>query len=269
VSDDRRLRDKLAKLASADGDIGPRRLAPGPDGDLVRRVLDEIDETILARGLTFRADHDSALGMEVANRRLLRLTALPDDLVDDEAAPALLSPIAADDEHALALVAETIHRFAAGRQGLSVETVPLTHPAERGAVGRSAAALAQALGIDLYADPAPEEPSPDPAGGFLPGLATLALALSEIEDGMPSPATGPYPDAVARLSAIRRDAVAGLLAELGAAPQRPGRFLLMQGETHALFVGQDDSSRAVCALLPITRAGAVVALWRATRTTAR
>jgi hypothetical protein len=203
------------------------------------------------------------LALDAANRRLLCLVELPDDISAADDRAALLSPLPQEDETALAAVAGAIRRFADGRRGLSVVAAPLDRALDPGVRGRSASAVAEAIGFTLYDRPAPV-PMPDPAKGFDAGLGRLALAVASVSGDEPSPATGPDANAVGRLSALGREDLAGLLKDLGPGATRPGRFLLLHGAEEALFVARKPSGRAVAALLPGDRAGAVLALWRAT-----
>lgn len=258
MSDDRRLKDKLARLA----DEGDGRPAPG-DAPL-RALMLEIDETILPRRLTFRATDGAGLVIEVANRRLLTFLDLPVDVAGDTDRATLLSPLPPDDDAALAAAADALGRYVRLHGFATVTTAPLDRDLDPSGIGRSAAAIAEALGLDLYAPPV-AVPAPDPARGFAQGLKGMALATARLADGAVAPATGPDADAVRRLSAMGPDSLAALLARLGPAQTRAGRFLLLAGEAEALFLGQIDGAQAVAALVPATHAGAVVALWQATR----
>jgi hypothetical protein len=258
VSDDKRLRDKLDKLAAEDAAGGPRRLRAGPDGSLTRAILEEIDETILPRTLAFRAPDGSTLSLEVANRRLL-------GIARDPAArgelPGLLAP---DDDDALAAVAEALARFADGAGALTVTAGPLARQTGPGGLGRSAAALAQALGLRMYDAPRTVA-VPDPAQGFEAGLARLAHAMAEVTGSDPHAPSGPDAEAVGRLAGLGGDALARIAEGLGPEALRAGHFLLLAAGDEALFLGQKAAGRAVVALLPADHAGAVAALWGATR----
>lgn len=243
MSEEKRLRDKLEKLAAA-AEPGPRRLLAGPDGDLSRAVLAEIDETVLARRLDFRRPDGAVMSLDVSGRRLLAIAALPDARAD------ILVPLGSEADAALAAAAEALRRFAAGAETLTVTSRPLDREMQPGALGRSAATLARALGFALYED----EPVPLPFAG-------IATAVLRIEAGRPGTADGPDPAAVARLSALGADAIAALLAQLGPEADRPGRFLLLRGAEEALFVGQEDPGHAIVVLLPAGAAEAVLAEW--------
>lgn len=252
MSEDKRLRDKLAKLADEEAGAGERRLS----GDLVEAMLEEIDEAILGRTLTFRGEDGAMLALQAANRRLLCVTAVPEGLAVERA--MVLAPLGPEDEAALAAVAGALKAFAAGRREVVVTALPFDQPLDPGMRGRSAAAVAKVLGITLYDRPAPVA-MPDPAQGFDAGFARLALAVAAVSGEDPSPATGPDADAVGRLSRFGTDGIAAILREVEA-----GSFVVLAGGTQAVFAGRKPNGRAVVALLPAERAQAAVALWRAT-----
>jgi hypothetical protein len=252
MSEDKRLRDKLAKLADEEAGAGERRLS----GDLVEAMLEEIDEAILGRTLMFRGEEGAMLALQAANRRLLCVTAVPEGLAVERA--MVLAPLGPEDEAALAAVAGALKAFAAGRREVVVTALPFDQPLDPGMRGRSAAAVAKVLGITLYDRPAPVA-MPDPAQGFDAGFARLALAVAAVSGEDPSPATGPDADAVGRLSRFGTDGIAAILREVEA-----GSFVVLAGGTQAVFAGRKPNGRAVVALLPAERAQAAVALWRAT-----
>ncbi|MCU0853520.1 MAG: hypothetical protein MUF63_01085 [Rhodobacteraceae bacterium] len=252
MSEDKRLRDKLAKLADEEAGAGERRLG----GDLVEAMLEEIDEAILGRTLTFRGEDGAVLALQAANRRLLCVTAVPEGLAVERA--MVLAPLGPEDEAALAAVAGALKAFAAGRREVVVTALPFDQPLDPGMRGRSAAAVAKVLGITLYDRPAPVA-MPDPAQGFDAGFARLALAVAAVSGEDTSPATGPDADAVGRLSRFGTDGIAAILREVEA-----GSFVVLAGGTQAVFAGRKPNGRAVVALLPAERAQAAVALWRAT-----
>lgn len=257
MSDDKRLKDKLARLA----DDGDGRASPGDDP--LRAIVLEIDETILPRRLTFRAADGAELALEAANRRLLSFLDLPADVAGEAERATLLAPLPPDDGAALAAAADALGLFVRRHGPAQVTTGPLDRDLDPSGIGRSASAIAEALGLDLYTPPVPVI-LPDPARGFEAGLAEFALATAILGKDA-APAAGPDAVAVRRLSETGADALDGLLAHLGPVEARAGRFLLLAGGTEALFLGQADAGRAVAALVPATHAGVVVALWQATR----
>jgi hypothetical protein len=256
VSDERRLRDKLEKLAAeGTGDGAARRLEASGERDMLRAILEEVDETMLPRTLIFRADDGAILRLEAANRRLLGVA----DVTRETHGSAMLPLLAPDDDGALATVASVLRSFATGRTGLTVTVAPLARGSGPGNRGRAANAVGAALGLELYRSDARLSTS-DSAQGFDAGLARAALAIMEISGGQPLPAGGSDPSAVARLAKFDREALAPFAEVLG--PAGGGGFLLLMGEVEALFIGEKPSGSTVVALLPAERAGAVAALWQ-------
>jgi hypothetical protein len=77
---DRFLR-AIAALSSASDDMTDRgRRITGKDGSHIASLIGEISETVLHRRLQFQSDADQTLTIEVNERRLLRLSALPDHI---------------------------------------------------------------------------------------------------------------------------------------------------------------------------------------------
>jgi hypothetical protein len=260
VTEDRRLRDKLSKLADEETAAGARRL---DEGDRARAILTEIDETILARRLSFRSGDGGTLVLEVANRRLLGLAEVPEKLVAPEDRAGLLAPLPPDDDDALAAVAAALRGFAASPGALTVSAAPLGRAVGSGSRGRSAAALARTLGIDLYDRPAPPL-ALDPGQGFAAGLARVARAMAAMEAGQPGPASGPDADAVERLGRLAAPAFGALDAELRHGAAEQARFLLLSGAGDALFLARSPTGRAIAAIVSPGHLGALLRLWQAT-----
>jgi hypothetical protein len=252
VSEERRLRDKLAKLGDEDTGTGARRLS----GAVLAAMLEEIDEAILGRTLAFEGEDGAVLALQAANRRLLCVTELPEALAAERA--VVTAPLGPEDEAALAAVAGALKAFAEARREVVVTALPFDRPVDPGMRGRSAAAVAKVLGITLYDRPAPVA-MPDPAQGFDAGLARLAHAVAAVAGTEPAPATGPDAEAVRRLSSMGADRMAALLREV-----EPDGLLLLAGGAQAVFAARRPNGRAVVALLPADSVQAAVALWRAT-----
>ena len=125
-------------------------------------LLCEINETVLARSLRFETDSGACLALDVAGRRVLRLTAATgvDGVAD------LLAAVALQDNH-LDAVVRAVHTLTATAQELRVATAALDRLVEGVSIGLPVARLADALSIDLNA----VEPVPTP-GLPTPGLAT-------------------------------------------------------------------------------------------------
>ena len=140
MTDLRRLEHKIARLAAPDEHIE----ADGRDiGAADRRgrllaIMQEIDETILPRTLTFRNDVAGVLVLEVANRRLLS--------VNDALAPQT----GERGEVLTAELVQVIEAFLASTNELKISASRLGRPIGPDEIGCSSAMLAKEWGIDLY-----------------------------------------------------------------------------------------------------------------------
>ena len=171
MSDGDRLRSKLERLSAPDERAGLfDRMGAG--GDAARIAFCEfIDEIVLAREVTFASPAMGDLVALVSNRRLLRITQLPGGLAADPGVSEALRPGDADQ---IAQVADTLGAFLDAAGPLDVREAPLPARAPAEMLGRSAAALAGAFGVALYAGAAKNEgPDTDAA----PSLDLVSLAL--------------------------------------------------------------------------------------------
>lgn len=158
----------------------PARLAPG-GARIVAEVghpnplaalLREVNETMLARSLTFESSTGSRLTLEVAGRRVLRLTGMS-GLFGGE---ACLAAHALEDEHKDELI-KLMQGVAAPRHELRVMSGPADRGSDGLSVGLPVALLADLCLIELndVAEPEPAPPEPEPK----PEIP----AEDEIEDG--------------------------------------------------------------------------------------
>ncbi len=141
----------------------PARLAPGGarvvaeigHRNPLAAILREVNETILARSLCFESGSGSSLTLEVAGRRVLRLTGAT-GLAGAEsclAAPAL------EDEHKDALI-KLLQALAAPRSELRVMSAPPGRGSDGVSVGLPVALLADLCLIELNDAGEAEEPEP-------------------------------------------------------------------------------------------------------------
>lgn len=109
---------------------------------VLRRILQEVDETILPRSLELRDQAGGTLSLLVSNRRLVELSGVnPDD------APS-------DPDEMATLAAERIERFVGDDREISIRRDRRVRHGAAGHVSCSAAALAAELGMSL--DPPPQ-----------------------------------------------------------------------------------------------------------------
>ncbi|MGL4239213.1 hypothetical protein [Tabrizicola sp.] len=122
-------------------------------------LLREVNETVLGRSLLFETGGGASLTLDVAGRRVLRLTAVS-GLGNAE---ACLGAEALEDEHKDDLI-KLFQALALPRQELRVVSGPMSRGGEGMSVGLPVALLADLLLIELNgigAEPA-QEPEPEP-----------------------------------------------------------------------------------------------------------
>ena len=150
----------------------PARLAPGGarvvaeigHRNPLAAILREVNETILTRSLTFESGSGSSLTLEVAGRRVLRLTGAT-GLAGAE--PCLAAPVL-EDEHKDALI-KLLQALAAPRNEVRVMSAPPARGADGVSVGLPVALLADLCLIELNdageagePEPVAEPPAPEP-----------------------------------------------------------------------------------------------------------
>lgn len=152
----------LARLRSLQADVralsgGARVVAPSQDRNPVAHLLRTANETMLGRSLEFRSASGASLTLDVAGRRILRVTGslgLP-------GAEACLGVEVLEDEHKDDLI-KLLQAVAAPRQELRVISGPIGRGGEEVSVGLPVALLADLLLIELNEiesdEPAPPEP---------------------------------------------------------------------------------------------------------------
>jgi hypothetical protein len=163
----------LARLRSLQADVrvlsgSARIVAQSDDRNPLAQLLRTTNETMLGRSLEFRSSSGASLTLDVAGRRILRMTAalgLP-------GVEACLGAEVLEDEHKDDLI-KLLQALAAPRQELRVISGPIGRGGAEVSVGLPVALLADLLLIELNEiesdDPAPEE----------------AVASAEVEDVVP------------------------------------------------------------------------------------
>ncbi len=191
---------------------GALRVIAGPDtASPLAAILREINETLLGRSLVFSTGSGASLTLDVAGRRVLRVTAAK----GLEAAEACLAAPALDDAN-LADLARLLTGLAGAGPDLRVTTAPLGRT-EGMSVGLPVARLADHLDIDLDSEeraaPAPEaQPKPAEteaavAEGFVAAFITrmgdglaawlIRSATGEVSQGGPEEMVAPLSEFLA------------------------------------------------------------------------
>jgi hypothetical protein len=193
---------------------GARVLAGMSDANPLAALLREINETVLARALMFESSGGSSLTLDVAGRRILRLTAAS----GLQGAEICLAAPTLEDEQKDDLI-KLLQAVAAPRHELRVVSGPMEREIDGVSVGLPVALLADLCLIELNqladADPEPEpppvrraapEPEPEPAKPDLAAPITLP-------DEAP-PKSAPEPEGGAFLGRLARDTGPALMAWL-------------------------------------------------------
>lgn len=167
----------LARLSSLQADIralpgGGRVIAEATDRNPVAQLLRAANETMLGRSLEFVSSAGPALTLDVAGRRVLRLTASH----GLSGAESCLGAEVLEDEHKDDLI-KLLKKLAAPRHELRVVSGPIGRGGEEVSVGLPVALLADLLLIDLN-PVGPEEPLAEAEAEAAPAPDGLAAQLS-------------------------------------------------------------------------------------------
>lgn len=163
----------------------PAQLAPGGArviADIghpnpMAALLREVNETILGRSLRVESSGGSSLTLDIAGRRVLRLS----DATGVSGAERCLAAETLEDEHKDELIL-VMQAVAARRHELRVTSLPLTGGGDGVSVGLPVALLADLLLIDLNETASAEaEPVEEPP-------AAPVVQLSVVRDAVPDPA---------------------------------------------------------------------------------
>lgn len=161
-----RLRALQAESRFASG--ARRILSGGPEAKPLTALLCEVNETILARNLHIETGNGASLAMDVAGRRILRITSATGV---EGSEPCMTAPVL-EDAHRDELC-RLLQRFCQTSPELQVVTGPMTRDGEGMTVGVPVSRLAEHLSIDLNPAEAEQsnamepEPQSDGSGGFL------------------------------------------------------------------------------------------------------
>ena len=159
---------------------GGRIIADPQDRNPLAQLLRAANETVLARSLRFESAAGPSLTLDVAGRRVLRLT----DATGLPGAESCLGAEALEDEHKDDLI-KLLQGVAVPRHELRVVSGPIGRGGEEVSVGLPVALLADLVLIELNdpgQDESPTEAAPPtesaaPVAASVTGLAGLAEAL--------------------------------------------------------------------------------------------
>jgi hypothetical protein len=174
----------LARLRSLQADVlahpaGGRIIAQATDRNPVAQLLRTMNETMLGRSLEFRSTSGASITLDVAGRRVLRLTAS----LGVTGAEACLAAPALEDEHKDDLI-KLMQAVAAPRQELRMISDSIGRGGGEVSVGLPVALLADLLLIELNEIEA-EAPLPEEAAAELPEafeVPTVQLSGKSIRD---------------------------------------------------------------------------------------
>ena len=254
---------------------GRRILAAGSGLGPLAALLREVNETILARSLQFEGGDGAMLALDVAGRRVLRVTAAK----DVPGAEALLAVPVLSDNHKDDLC-RLLQGFCALSPDLQIAAAPVSRSAEGMTVGLPVSRLAEALGVDLNLDePEPEAEAAalmDVPGGFFErftaqmgaGLMAWILRRDAAADPAGDTQAGPE-EMVEHLQSFLDDELEAVLAQLDRVARTPGDPVcavvsadLTQG--HSLLCLRAEGAVLV-GVISGEAAGSVLQAWNAAR----
>lgn len=178
----------LARLRSLQADVralsgGSRVVALATDRNPVAHLLRTANETMLGRSLEFRSSNGASLTLDIAGRRMLRLTACH----GVPGAEACLGAEVLEDEHKDDLI-KLMQAVATPRQELRVISGPIGRGVDQVSVGLPVALLADLLLIELNEieaeEPLPEEGVDAPEAVEAPRLELSGKGIRDFADGV-------------------------------------------------------------------------------------
>jgi hypothetical protein len=131
------LLERIARIAEA-GTIykqGRRVLAEGNPDAILPAMLQEIDETILARKLTFHNDADHIIAVIAKGRRLWQICEISPKSLIPKGANLVSVNLSADDDKAMNALAKLMQKFAKNSKVLSVSIADTGADSDYSAMG--------------------------------------------------------------------------------------------------------------------------------------
>jgi len=246
MSDHKRLRDKVAEILGTDPGATPatRKLQAADPAGLIRAMLQEADETVLSRLVSFENQHGQTIGMEIANRRILRFIQLPPSDGPNSDAAIIDQPIAQATGAQADQLRELLNGFLENTAVLQVRTSKMTRATDPAEIGCAPEALADAWGVALNGEAAQDTSIQD----FVSAAQATSLAwLYQVADD--EPAQSGKADDMKRLQALFKADLAtmhGALDKCGA--EMSGRRCVVvrspDADAPALIYVQSGAARA-------------------------
>lgn len=233
MNDIRRLENKLAQLGAAGQprDGKGRELAAPETGNLLIGILHEIDETILARTVTFQNDSGSTMGLEIANRRLLCVSHLSPDFPSRFHNILLGQTFSESAGPLVDALADLFGVILSDTGNVFVTSARLDRVIDPSEIGCSPAGLAKAWALRLYPQ---SESAADMIDRWVTACAEVSTACIRLEGNQISQ-TGGDDQQVARLGKL---AVGDLFGPDG----KPNKNIHHAGEACCVVVGPDTET---------------------------
>ncbi len=165
---------------------GRRVLAEGSNAAILPALLQEIDETILARELTFHSDTGNSITLVAKGRRLWRVCAAKPKNLIPKGIDLIAVNLSDSDEDEMRALAKLMHKFAETAKSLSVSIAKTEPDSDYSAMGLSVRILRDTWGVSaevstgVSADAAATDDDPKDAAATPGGPASL----QEFVDGL-------------------------------------------------------------------------------------
>ncbi len=175
------LLDRISRIAEAGTTFkqGRRVLSEGKNEAILPALLQEIDETVLARELTFHSDTDKSITLVAKGRRLWRICAAQPNSLIPKGADLKNANISGDDEAAMAALRKLMQEFAKSANMLSVSISETDPDNDYRAMGISVRMLRDML---TTAAAAADTAESNQLKGFVESLKAKALASAVMAD---------------------------------------------------------------------------------------
>ena len=250
---------------------GARIISAMPQDNVVR-LLTEINETVLARSLQFATGTGAKLSMDVAGRRVLRISDITDS--NGNSAPDAIVGKELSQEDTENGFLSVIRDLAEGAESITVSAAALEKAGDGGAGGLSVSHIAELMSVDLHGQtaapvstPPISAPAPGPTSVASQFLAHLTGARAWfIAKGADTGASFGDPAIVDVLRQSAENGAKGIMAQLDQLGPGAGEPIcavignLSQEGTSIICLRTED--QLALAVIPANLLGSVVSAWR-------